>query len=224
MAVLLLILPLSYLPAEDASDVTPESVGLSSERLARLDRAMQDDIDQKKLAGVVVLIARHGSVVHHKAFGMADIESGKKMRTDYLVRMYSMTKPITSTALLMLYEEGKFQLTDPLEKYIPAFRGVKVFAGLDENGRMKYEEPKRKITIQDVFRHTAGFSYGGGGDPANLSPVDKAYAEAGIDFNTMGSLKELVDKLATVPLLYHPGEQWVYSVAHDVQAYLVEYF
>jgi CubicO group peptidase (beta-lactamase class C family) len=204
-----------------AGAADPESVGLSSERLATLDRAMQDDIDQKKLAGIVVLVARHGSVVHHKAFGMADIESGKKMKTDHLVRMYSMTKPITSAALLMLYEEGKFQLTDPLEKFIPAFRGVKVYAGLDDNGRVKYEEPKRKITIQDVFRHTAGFSYGGGLYPTK---VDKAYVDAGINFSTLNSLKELVDKLATVPLLYHPGEQWVYSVAHDVQAYLVEYF
>jgi len=208
------------LPCVSAGAADPESVGLSSERLARLDRSIQEDINQKRLAGVVVLVARHGEVVHHKAFGMADIESGKKMKTDHLVRMYSMTKPVTSAALLMLYEEGKFQLTDPLEKYIPAFRGVKVYAGLDENGRMKYEEPKRKITIQDVFRHTAGFGYGGTDD----SPVNKAYREAGIDFQKMNSLKELVDKLATVPLLYHPGEQWVYSVAHDVQAYLVEYF
>ncbi|MEJ2112079.1 MAG: serine hydrolase [Acidobacteriota bacterium] len=212
------------LPAQGPVTVKPESVGLSSERLARLDRAMQEDIDQNKLAGVVVLIARHGSIAHHKAFGMADIEEGKKMRTDHLVRMYSMTKPLTSAALLMLYEEGKFQLTDPLEKYIPEFRGVKVYAGLDENGRMKYEEPKRKITIQDVFRHTAGFTYGGGGDPSNLSPVDRAYVDAGISFSTLNSLKELVNKLATVPLQYHPGEQWVYSVAHDVQAYLAEYF
>ncbi len=95
-----------------------------------------------------------------------------------------------------------------------------MFTGLDKDGRMQYEEPGRKITIQDVFRHTAGFGYGGSDD----SPVNKAYSEAGIDFQKMESLKELVDKLATVPLLYHPGEQWVYSVAHDVQAYLVEYF
>ena len=219
IAVLLLGLLTSLLPAQDMEVAAPESVGISSSRLARLDRVMQDYVDQQKLAGIVVLVARHGSIVHHKAFGMADIESGKKMRTDHLVRMYSMTKPITSAALLMLYEEGKFQLNDPLEKYIPAFRGVKVFAGLDENGRMKYEEPKRKITLHDVFRHTAGFGYGFGN-----TPVDKAYQEAGIDFQTMNSLKELVDKLATVPLLYHPGEQWVYSVAHDVQAYLVEFF
>jgi CubicO group peptidase (beta-lactamase class C family) len=181
---------------------------------------MQDDIDQKKTGGIVVLIARHGSIAFHKAFGMADIESGKKMQTDSLFRLYSMTKPVTSVALLMLFEEGKFQLSDPLEKYIPAFKGVKVYGGLNEKGRMIFEEPKRKITIHDVFRHTAGFGYGGSDD----SPVNKAYREAGIDFNKMDSLKELVDKLATVPLLYHPGERWVYSVAHDVQAYLVEYF
>jgi CubicO group peptidase (beta-lactamase class C family) len=206
---------------KDAKAVTPENVGLSSDRLARLTKATQDSIDQKKTGGIVVLVARHGSVVYHKAFGMADIESGKKMQTDFLFRMYSMTKPVTSAALLMLYEEGKFQLTDPLEKYIPAFKNVKVFSKLDEKGAMVLEEPKRKITIHDVFRHTAGFGYGGADD----SPVAKAYRDAGAaDFAKLDSLKELVDRLATVPLLYHPGERWVYSVAHDVQAYLVEYF
>ena len=207
------------LAAKDVKVVVPESVGLSSERLSRLGKALQDEVDQKKKAGIVVLIARHGSIAYHNAFGMADIESGKKMQTDCLFRLYSMTKPITSTALLMLYEEGKFQLTDPLEQYIPAFKSVKVYAGLDGNGKMVLEEPKRKITIQDVFRHTAGFSYGFG-----ETPVDKAYQQAGIEFSKLDSLKELVDKLETVPLLYQPGERWVYSVAHDVQAYLVEYF
>jgi CubicO group peptidase (beta-lactamase class C family) len=113
--------------SKDLKVVAPESVGLSSERLARLGKAMQDDIDQKKTGGIVVLIARHGSIAYHKAFGFADIESGKKMQTDSVFRLYSMTKPVTSAALLMLYEEGKFQLTDPLEKYVPAFKEVKVF-------------------------------------------------------------------------------------------------
>jgi CubicO group peptidase (beta-lactamase class C family) len=205
--------------AGDAKVVVPESVGLSSERLERLTKAMQADIDQKKTGGIVVLIARHGSIAYHKAFGMADIESGKKMQIDSLFRLYSMTKPITSAALLTLYEEGKFQLNDPLEKYIPAFKNVKVFIKTDKNGQMILEKPKRKITIQDVFRHTAGFSYGFGD-----TPVDKAYQKAGLDFSRLDSLKELVDKLATCPLLYQPGEKWVYSLAHDVQAYLVEYF
>jgi CubicO group peptidase (beta-lactamase class C family) len=220
IAALLCAMIAANLAAKDLKVVAPESVGLSSERLSRLGKAMQEDIDQKKTGGIVVLVARHGTVAYHKAFGMADIESGKKMQTDSLVRMYSMTKPVTSVALLSLYEEGKFQLTDPLEKYIPAFKDVKVFVRLDEKGAMVLEQPKRKITIQDVFRHTAGFGYGGSDD----SPVNKAYRQAGIDFAKMDSLKELVDKLATVPLLYHPGERWVYSVAHDVQAYLVEYF
>ena len=219
IAALLLTALAPEIPAQEIKTVTPEKVGLSSERLARLDRAMQEEIDQKRKAGIVVLIARHGQIAYHKAFGMADIESGKKMQTDSLFRLYSMTKPVTSTALLMLYEEGKFQLTDPLEKYIPAFKSVKVFVKLDDNGEMVLEEPKRKITIQDVFRHTAGFSYG-----FDDTPVAKAYQKAGMDFGKMDSLKELVDKLATMPLLYQPGERWVYSVAHDVQAYLVEHF
>ena len=205
--------------AKDPKAVAPETLGFSPERLARIDKAMQEDVDQKKTGGIVVLIARHGTIAYHKAFGMADIESGKKMQTDSLFRLYSMTKPVTSVALLSLYEEGKFQMNDPLEKYIPAFKDVKVFVRTDDKGAMVLEEPKRKITIQDVFRHTAGFSYGSGD-----TPVDKAYQQAGIDFFKMNSLKELVDKLANMPLLYQPGERWVYSVAHDVQAYLVEHF
>jgi CubicO group peptidase (beta-lactamase class C family) len=120
----------------------------------------------------------------------------------------------------MLYEEGKFQLSDPLEKYLPAFKDVQVLAGMDGE-RMRLEAPRRKPTIHDVFRHTAGFSYGF--NPQ--APIDRLYAENGVDFGTATSLKQLVaENLPKVPLLYHPGEQWVYSVAHDVQAYLVEYF
>ena len=220
IAALFFVMLASNLNAKDLKVVSPESVGLSSERLSRMDKVMQGEIDQKRKAGIVVLIARHGSIAYHKAFGFADIESGTKMETDKLFRLYSMTKPITTVALLTLYEEGKFQLSDPLEKYIPAFKGVKVFAGFDNKGAMILEEPKRKITIHDVMRHTAGFGYGMGGD----SPMTKAYHEAGIDFDKLDSLKELVEKLATVPLLYQPGERWEYSVSHDVQAYLVEYF
>jgi CubicO group peptidase (beta-lactamase class C family) len=196
--------------------VGPENVGLSTERLARFDQAMQVEIDQKHKAGIVVLVARHGSIAYQKAFGMADIESGKKMQTDYLFRLFSMTKPITSVALLTLYEEGKFQLNDPLEKYIPGFKDVKVFVKLDEKGEMVLEAPKRKISMQDVFRHTAGFGYGGD----DSTPVGKAYKQAG--FGKLESLKDLVDKLTKVPLLYQPGERWVYSYSHDVQARLVE--
>ena len=187
-----LLLGISSVQAQDLPATKPESVGLSAERLSALDTAMQAEVDAKSKAGIVVLITRHGKVVHHRAYGMANIETGKTMRPDSLFRMYSMTKPVTSVALLTLYEQGKFQLTDPLERYIPALKDVQVYAGENAYGNMLTEYPKRKPTIEDAFRHTAGFTYGRG-----TSPVD---------------------------LLYHPGEQWVYSVAHDVQAYLVEYF
>lgn len=214
-----LFLSVTNVFAGDFKTAKPEQVGLSSERLARMDKFMQKQIDNKKTGGIIVLVARKGKIVHHKAFGYADVESGKKLTTDHLFRLYSMTKPVTSVALLTLYEQGKFQLDDPLELYIPTFKDVMVFAGVDDNGKMILEKAKRKITIHDVFRHTAGFGYGFGPDL-----VSKSYQEAGMDFQKMDSLKELVDKLAKQPLLYHPGEKWVYSVAHDVQAYLVEYF
>jgi CubicO group peptidase (beta-lactamase class C family) len=206
--------------AAELPTARPADVGLSAERLERLDAAMQAEVDEGRKAGIVVLIARHGRVAHLQSYGMADREANVRMRDDSLFRLYSMTKPITSVALLMLYEEGKFQLSDPLEKYIPAFKGVQVLTGMDGD-RMRTEPARRPPTIHDVFRHTAGFSYGF--NPQD--PIDKAYAQNGVDFGTSPSLKQLVSvDLPKVPLLYQPGERWVYSVAHDVQAYLVEYF
>jgi CubicO group peptidase (beta-lactamase class C family) len=189
--------------------VSPESVGLSSERLARLSRNLQDEVQQKRKAGIVALLARNGQTAYLQAFGMADVSAGRKMQTDNYFRLYSMTKPVTSVALLMLYEEGKFHLNDPLDKYLPAFASMKVYTG-EQGG-------KPKITVHDVFRHTAGFSYG-----QSPAPIDALYRAGGIDLDKLGSLQELVDKLATLPLLYQPGERWVYSVSHDVQARLVE--
>jgi CubicO group peptidase (beta-lactamase class C family) len=206
--------------AAELPTARPADVGLSAERLARLDAAMQAEVDAGRKAGIVALIARRGRVAHLKAFGMAERESNAQMRIDSLFRLYSMTKPITSVALLMLYEEGKFQLSDPLEKYIPAFKGVQVLAGMDGE-RMLLTPARRPPTIHDVFRHTAGFSYGF--NPQD--PIDRAYAQNGVDFGTSPSLKQLVAvDLPKLPLLYQPGERWVYSVAHDVQAYLVEHF
>jgi len=195
-----------------------EQAGFSRERLERLDAWIEGEIARRRTAGAVVLIARHGKLAWEKAYGLADIASGRPMRTDDMFRLYSMTKPITSVALLTLYERGRFQLTDPLEQHLPEFRDVKVYAGVDAAGGMILRAPKRKITIQDVFRHTAGFAYGYFGD----GPVDRAYRAAGIEYGKLDSLTTLVHKLASMPLEYDPGEQWVYSFAHDVQAYLVE--
>ena len=192
----------------------PEEVGLSSERLARMNKAIHEYVDAGRTPGVVTLIARHGKVVHVDAYGKADLATGRATRPDDIFRMYSMTKPITSAALLMLFEEGKFQLTDPLSKYFPAFADAKVYAGRTPQGGMLLDSAKRQITVQDIFRHTAGFSYGFGD-----SPVDKMYADANV-FAT--DLTGLMEKVGTMPLLYQPGDRWVYSVAHDVQAALVE--
>lgn len=211
--------------ADELEGASPESVGLSSDRLQRLDATMQAEIDAGRKAGIAVLIARRNKIVYQKALGYAELEDKTPLRTDAYFRVYSMTKPIVSVALLMLFEEGKFQLTDPLEKYIPGMKDVKVYTGDDADGNMVLEAPKRKITIQDVFRHTAGFSYGArpGSSPGNR--VEQAYADAGVDYGKVDSLRVLAeDKLPKLPLLHHPGERWVYSFAHDVQAYLVEYF
>jgi len=201
--------------SKDTSAAKPEDVGLSSERLARMDRFIHGYVDAGRTPGVVTLIARHGKVVHVDAYGKADLASGRATRADDIFRMYSMTKPITSVALLMLYEEGRFQLTDPLSKFFPAFADVKVLTGTSPSGQTQLEAPRRPIIIQDIFRHTAGFTYGFFGG----TPVDKMYQQADV----FGSdLDALMTKLPKLPLLYQPGEQWVYSVAHDVQAALVE--
>ena len=213
-AVLLLASLISTASAQPVS--RPETVGISSERLGRLDRVMQTYVDEDKIAGVVTLVARKGQIVHLQATGFQDKESGTRMRTDSLFRMYSMTKPVTSVALLTLYERGYFQLSDPLEKYIPAFKNVKVFKELDDKGNMVLVKPDRKITIRDVFTHTAGFGYGN-----DNTPVDKAYRKAGIsEFSE--SLKDMVKKIAAMPLRFQPGTRWHYSYSYEVLAYLVE--
>ncbi len=190
------------LASKDLPSGTPAEVGLSGERLARMSTAIHAYVDAGRTPGVVTLIARHGKVVHLDAYGKADLATGRPTRADDLFRMYSMTKLVTSVALLMLYEEGRFQLTDPLSRFYPAFADVKVGTGPAPDGAMKLEPPRRPITIQDVFRHTAGFSY-------DTSLLDT-------------NLADLMEKLPKRPLLYHPGDRWVYSVAHDVQAALVE--
>jgi CubicO group peptidase (beta-lactamase class C family) len=215
VAALLITIGTAGITSKDLPQSKPEDVGLSSERLARMNKAIHEYVDAGRTPGVITLIARHGKIVHVDAYGKADLATGRPTRADDLFRMYSMTKPITSVALLMLFEEGKFQLTDPLSRYFPAFADVKVMAGTrPQGGGMLLDAPRRPITIQDVFRHTAGFSYGFGD-----SPIDKAYQEANV-FAT--DLTDLMDKVAKQPLLYQPGDRWVYSVAHDVQAALVE--
>ena len=215
----LAVLVCATLTAADLPTATPESIGMSSSRLARLDTALQAEIAARKLPGIVVAVARRGKVVYNKAFGVANLETRAPMRTDAMFRLYSMTKPVASVGLLTLYEQGKFRLTDPLDRYLPQFANVKVYKGADASGTPILAVPSRKPTIQDAFRHTLGLASGLG-----QSPVDAMYREASISMGRLDSLAQEMDKLATVPLLYEPGERWVYGLGHDVQARLIEVF
>ena len=201
--------------AEPAAN-KPESLGFSSERLDVLHKAIQDQVDQKYLAGVVTLLARHGRVVELKAYGKKDIAAGTPMTTDTIFRIFSMTKPVTGVAMMILYEQGKWHPEDPISKYIPEFAHLKVYKGMDADGKMILEDPVHPPTMHELMTHTAGFTYGAFGN----TPVDKMYQAQGILQSK--SLQDMVDKLANIPLLYQPGTKWVYSVSMDVQGYIIE--
>ena len=197
--------------------VVAEDVGMSSERLTVLKSRLQQELDNEVTGGIQVLIARHGKVVMHENLGHASIEDNKPITDETLFRIYSMTKPIVGTAMMMLYEEGRFSLTDPVAQYIPEFENLQVYAGVDDEGNMILEDPDRDPTIQDLMQHTAGFTYGGFGDTA----VDQIYRDKQVP-GYDDSLQVLIEKLADTPLLYQPGERMVYSVAVDIQGYLIE--
>jgi CubicO group peptidase (beta-lactamase class C family) len=194
----------------------PEAVGFSAERLAKLDGAMKALIDSKKIAGMVTVLARHGKVVDEKTYGYADVAGQKPMQKDTIVRIYSMTKPITGIAMMMLYEEGKWKPSDPIARYIPEFRDLKVYSGVDKDGKPAFDKPGHAPTMGELMSHSAGFTYGFFGS----TPVDKMYQEA--ELLNAPTLQDFVGRVAKLPLLYQPGEGWVYSVSVDIQGYLVE--
>ncbi|HXN49704.1 MAG TPA: serine hydrolase domain-containing protein [Bryobacteraceae bacterium] len=199
-----------------AQQTSPEKLGFSSARLDRLHAAMQREVDQKELAGIVTLLARHGKVVEERTYGQKDIASGAPMTADTIFRIYSMTKPVTGVAMMILYEEGKWLPSDPIAKFIPEFAHLKVFKGFDQNGQVILEDPVHAPTMRELMSHTAGFTYGLFGG----TPVDKMYM--GEQVLGAQSLQGMIDKLAKIPLLYQPGSRWVYSVSQDIQGYIVE--
>jgi len=200
----------------DLSLTKPESVGFSSERLERLHALMQQVVDQKQIPGVVTILARHGKVIDYRAYGQRDWKSGAPMTKDTIFRDFSMTKPVTGVAMMILYEQGKWLPGDPISKYIPEFAHLKVLKSQDSDGKLVLDDPVHPPTMHELMTHTAGFTYGFFGN----SPVDKMYQSAGVLASK--SLQEMIDKLAKVPLLYQPGTRWVYSVSMDVQGYIVE--
>jgi CubicO group peptidase (beta-lactamase class C family) len=200
----------------DMTVVKPESVGFSSERLERLHAAMKQTIDNNELSGMVTILARHGKVVDYWNYGHRDVAAGTPMTKDSIFRDFSMTKPVTGVAMMILYEQGKWLPGDPISKYIPEFAHLKVYNGFDASGKMILVDPDHAPTLGELMSHTAGFTYGYFGDTA----VDKMYRDAKI-FDA-ANLKEFIDKMAAIPLLYQPGKGWTYSVSMDIEGYIVE--
>jgi len=184
--------------------------GFSEERLARIPRFLQGQVDAGTLPGALTLIWRRGGLAHVSMVGQMDMGRGISMRRDGIFRLYSMTKPVTAVALLMLMEEGLIALDDPVARFIPEFADLKLQGG---------GVAKRAMTVQDILRHTAGFTYGF----HNRTAIDAAYRRLRIaEFDTEGGLAGMVAQLKTLPLEYSPGDAWIYSVAIDVAGYLVE--
>ena len=217
VGVCLLALCSSPVVAQQSRAPSAVSATLTKEGAARLDQWIADAVATGRMTGSVVMVVRNGEVAFLKQHGLADRDTGRKVQQDDIFRIYSMTKPVVSAALLVLYDEGKFQLDDPLERYIPEFANLKVFAGTNQDGSFILEEPRRKPTVLDAFRHTVGVSAGAG-----PSPVDRLYVERGILVNQLDSLEDQMRLLGDVPLQFHPGERWLYGYSHDIQAALVE--
>lgn len=195
---------------------SPEEVGFSSERLRRVNAWMEGYVSGGKLAGAITMLSRAGETFHFQPYGVLNIDDGAPIQRDTIFRIYSMTKPITSVATMMLYEEGHFSLDDPVGKFIPPLARMKVYDGLGETG-MRLVEQERPITIRHLLTHTSGLSYGFHQD----SPVEDMYRAADIT-DPDSDLAEMADKLGKLPLASQPGAKWRYSNATDVLGYLVE--
>jgi CubicO group peptidase (beta-lactamase class C family) len=192
---------------------TPEALGFSSLRLARIRPAMQAYVDSGKFAGISTLLARRGQIIHFEQVGVRDKVTQAPMAADTIFRVYSMTKPVVCTALMTLYEEGRFHLFDPVAKFLPAFANVKVWAG---DGK-PLADPVRPVLIRDLFTHTAGLTYNFLED----TPVSAMYQEADLG-NAECPLQAIINELARLPLAYQPGSRWHYSMSIDVLGHLIE--
>lgn len=204
-------------PAADLATATPESVGFSSERLENLHKLIQDEIEQKQLAGAITILARHGKIVDYRTYGERDLDSHAPMTKDTIFRDYSMTKPVTGVAMMILFEQGKWLSNQPIATYIPEFRDLKVFNGVDRQGKPILVEPEHPPTMRELMSHSAGFSYGSGN-----TVVDAMYRE--VKPFQAANLHEMIERVAKLPLNYQPGKGWTYSLSMDIEGYLVEKF
>jgi CubicO group peptidase (beta-lactamase class C family) len=198
--------------------VKPEKAGFSSERLGRISAVMQRTVDEGKYAGILTMVARRGQIAHMDCFGMMDMEAGRPMQPDAIFRIYSMSKPITSVAVMMLYEEAHFQLNTPVSEFIPGFKNVKVFVRETESG-LELADLEREMTIHHLLTHTSGLSYGFHEDV----PVDALYREAHRKLGEDATLEKMVvEMLPSLPLVFQPGQGWRYSFSIDVLGYVIQ--
>tara|TARA_B100000686_G_scaffold184509_1_gene191332 strand:+ start:221 stop:1456 length:1236 start_codon:yes stop_codon:yes gene_type:complete len=193
--------------------------GLEKTHLDAVKTDLQERIDESKLSGAVVMIAQDGQVLMHEALGYQNVEDQIPMKTDTIFRIFSMTKPVTGTALMMLYDEGKFELDDPVEKHLPELAGMEVFVSQNEDGSWETEPAQHAMTVRELMSHTGGLHYT---PPLSRGPIAQAYSEAGIMDLYGTTLEDSIPALKDIPLAYQPGTQWVYSISVDVQGYLVE--
>ena len=210
----ILLLAISLLASAVGAELpraTPAEVGLSQERLDRITQALESSVDQGHIAGAIGVVARKGKIAYWQNVGMADREGERVMADDAIFRIFSMTKPIVSVALMVLYEEGKFSLKDEVKQHIPELGGLKVWVAGKE------VTPDREMTVQDLMRHTSGMTYGLFGD----SRVDEMYNDAEV-LSGNKTVAEFVEKLSKLPLKHQPGTRWDYSVSVDVQGRLIE--
>jgi CubicO group peptidase (beta-lactamase class C family) len=221
IALLVLIVPGVAWP-QGLSTATPEAVGLSSPRLARVTEAVKGEIAKGRYPGAVALVARRGKVAYFEALGQRDPQTGAPMTKDAIFRLYSMTKPFTSVATMMLLEDGRLLLNDPVSKYIPKLKGLQVSVPQvdPQTGKVTYAlvPAEREMTIQDLLRHTSGLVYGGF---TSHTGVKEAYTKEGVDWNGV-TAAEQIDRLARVPLAHQPGTAWEYSLSTDVLGRVVE--
>lgn len=209
--------PMSAAPITPTVD--PREVGVDPDRLARIDAVTHEYVDSGKFPCVQFVLARRGEIVHHDLYGHADVEDGRPIRDDSIYRIYSMTKPVTSVALMMLYEEGKVLLENPVSRFIPAFDGLRVFESGNEVNPVT-READREMTVHDVLRHTSGLTYGF----QHQHAVDAIYRKHNLgDFSPNKlDLNETMELLGTLPLQFSPGDRWCYSMSTDVCGAIVE--
>ena len=205
------------------STAAPETVGMSAERLSRIDKICQDAIKDSDVPGIVALIARDGKIVYHKAFGKADVEGKKALQTDHIFRIASQTKAITATAVMMLWEEGHFRLDDPISKWIPEFKNPKILKRFNFSDTSYTSVPAEKeITIRHLLTHTSGIGYGVGDPDESFQLLFRKAKVYEVASQEAISTAENIKRLASMPLHFKPGEKYLYSMGLDVLGYFIE--